>query len=344
MKKQGFEASLPEISLMLKTFDRDAAIAKRLLLSIANFNVDKIPVFIVCPRSDFDLFYGLVSEVDAQLVAEDSMSDEIFKSSEVSGLGSDVGFMNQQIYKLAFSNLGLCRYYLCLDSDAVFIRPFFKRDFIHERTNLPFLFQSEDRELRAEPSYVTTWESREVKLRKIQEVLRANAGDPLNAVHGFQVFSSAEIQSMMSWLRTNAQISSFKEMLSIAPYEFNWYTTFVRTHSSNYLTREPIFRTFHGPRDFTRALFFRLSEDDYSRGYVGVCVNGNFQHGRGSRLPLSLRSNASVVGGIYLSFGEIFRIARYSTGALIISLAVAAPKLGNRLILNLRRRFDSVAK
>ena len=335
---------MQEFSLMLKTFDRDAALAKRLLLSISKFNVDNIPVFIVCPRSDFDLFCGLVSEVDVQLVAEDSMSDEIFKSSEVSGLGSGVGFMNQQIYKLAFSNLGLCKYYLCLDSDAVFIRPFFKRDFIHERTNLPFLFQSEDRELRAERSYVTTWESREVELRKIQEVLRTNDGDPLKAVHGFQVFSSAEIQSMMSWLRTNAQISSFKEMLSIAPYEFNWYTTFVRTHSPNYLTREPIFRTFHGPRDYTRAMFFRLSEDDYSRGYVGVCVNGNFQHGRGSRLPLSLRSNASVVGGVYLSFGEIFRLAVYSIGALVIALAVAPLKLGNRLILILRRRFDSVAK
>jgi hypothetical protein len=83
--------------------------------------------------------------------------------------------------------------------------------------------------------------------------------------------------------------------------------------------------------------FFSLSESDYARGYVGVCVNGNSQHGRGSRVAMSLKSSAAVVGGVYLPLGENARLALRSLGALTISLAVAIPKVLNRAVIRLTR-------
>lgn len=316
----------------------------RLLKSIDQFNVDSLPIFLVCPSRDVQIFQQFSSTRNLRIVPEESMNTMLFTEQDPETKTGGVGYLNQQIFKLSFSTLGYSERYLCLDSDAVFVRPFSKWDFVNERTNLPYLFQSEDRELRIESSYFGSWESREVALRKIEDVLNVQPGDPFIAVHGFQVFSRQEIEAMMFWLRENAGILSFKEMLAVSQYEFNWYTTFVRNHSTQFVSREPIFKTFHSSREFAKALFFKVSEDDHSRGYVGVCVNGNFQHGRGTRLPLSLRSNASVVGAMYLSFGEIFRLSRDSTGALAIYLALAAPKLVNRLILYLKRRFDSAVK
>ena len=245
-----------DFSLMIKSYRRDFQMTARLLKSIETFNVDAIPVFLVCPAADAELFASLSPNGNLRVIAEESIQTLLFSETDPQTFGSGVGYMNQQVFKLAFSTLGHSKNYLCLDSDGTFLRPFTKLDFINERTNLPYLFQSEDRELRVEDSYVASWEPRREAFQRIESVLGAPAGDPFIAVHGFQVFSSLEIASMMSWLASNSEIGSFKDMLSVSGYEFNWYTTWVRTHSTQFVAREPIFKTFHGSREFARSLFF----------------------------------------------------------------------------------------
>lgn len=309
--------------------------AKRLLLSIEEFNVERIPLFIVCPKDDFELFEVLAPELNAELVAEESFDEPVFSASEIMSSDSGVGFMNQQIYKMAFAELNLAEHYLCLDSDAVFVRPFYMKDFIHEKTGVPYLFQTEDRELRADWSYRDTWQSRDLWLRAIDKVMKAETGEPPLAIHGFQVFTRSEILAMMQWLLENSGIRSFKEMLTVAPYESNWYTTWVRTHSTKFISREPIFRTFHGSRDLARSLYFNLGESDYARGYVGVCVNGNFQHGRGVRAPLSLETSPAILAGVYLPVNETVRLALNAFGALGLSLMLLVPRLIRRALIRM---------
>jgi hypothetical protein len=326
-----------EFSLIVVTYRRDLEMTRRLVESIARFNVDSLPVFLICPDSDIDLFQQKLPNENLRFIAEDSIETTLFDENDPETFESGVGYMNQQIFKLAFSTLGLSDIYLCLDSDVVFTRPFTKWDFINQRTNFPYLFQSEDRELQSDHTYLSSWDSREAALRRIEVVVGAPKEDPFIAVHGFQVFSTREIRSMTAWLATNSHLRTFKEMLAVSGYEFNWYTTWVRTHSSDFIPREPIFKTFHTPRELFQSLLFQVSEEDYARGYVGVCVNGNFQHGRGTLLPLSLRSNPAIVGGVYLSFGEIFRIAFTSMAAIFVAHGAVAARLINQVLAKARK-------
>jgi len=329
-----------DFSLLIVTYRRDIEMTERLVKSLQRYNLDSLPVFLVCPSSDIELFRLTLSMNNIKFVAEESIGVPVFDKSDPQTFSSGAGYLNQQIFKLAFSTLGLSDRYLCLDSDVVFVRPFTKWDFINRRTDYPYLFQSEDRELQAESSYSDSWILRKTALQRIECVLNTSESDPFIAVHGFQVFSTREIRSMLSWTSKHSQLSSFKDLISMSGYEYNWYTTWVRTYSSEFVSREPIIKTFHTPREFSKALLFEISEDDYAHGYVGVCVNGNFQHGRGARYPLSLRSNPAMVSGVYLSFFENLRLASISFAGLLVAAFVAGPRTLYRILIKVRRKRE----
>lgn len=312
--------------LMLKTHRRDSVMAKNLLQSITKFNRDHIPVYLLAPESDFEFFKSFIASGEVLFVPEESIQESIFSVAE---LGNQAGYMNQQIYKLGFASLGLAKSYLCLDSDAAFVRDFFIHDFIDQPSQIPFTFMLSDAELMAEDAYYhSVFVPRSEDIQKIYEAVGLPPGAQFMTIHGFQILQSELLDEMESTLFPRLAIGNFKEMLEIVGYEFNWYTQWARVSEIPFLSREPVFKTFHSGREFVRSLYFRMGSEQYGRGYVGVCINSNFQHGRGHRAPLTLSSNTSITSGIYLSFTENLRLLAYSLGAVAVSLVFQFARAG----------------
>ena len=120
---------MKDIVLYCKSYRKDFLRLKRLLQSVSAFNVDQIPFYISTPNADRELLIELIGGEGYQWVADESIIQanlNLKKGIEENTSGS----LTQQIIKSEFWRLGLCENYVCLDSDCIFIKDFFKADFL----------------------------------------------------------------------------------------------------------------------------------------------------------------------------------------------------------------------
>lgn len=115
--------------LYCKSYLTDLKRAVRLAKSITQFNADNIRFFLSTPRSDVPLFREHVAGLNVEVI-DDELIVKRNPQLDFERIKSLPGSISQQIIKSEFWRLGLSDTYLCLDSDAVFIRPFYRRDFL----------------------------------------------------------------------------------------------------------------------------------------------------------------------------------------------------------------------
>lgn len=152
---------------MLKTYRGDLEFADRLISSYHKHNRDDIPICIVVPQLDLPLFRHFES-MNVTLIPEESIPTRLAPQSSNP---RDSGYINQQVLKLAFYRLGIADNYMCLDSDALFIRDFGFEDFLHP-DGLPYQVLVEDKLLKCDPDYFKThWAARSKNLDEIAAVL-----------------------------------------------------------------------------------------------------------------------------------------------------------------------------
>ncbi len=116
-------------ALYCKSYSTDLRRVVRLAQSIQVHNAEKLPFCVSVPKADHALFKEHLSGLDVDLLAD----EDILQASRP-GVAEQVshmpGYLAQQVVKSEFWRLGLCQAYLCLDSDAFFIRPIRVSDFI----------------------------------------------------------------------------------------------------------------------------------------------------------------------------------------------------------------------
>lgn len=116
-------------ALYCKSYRTDLRRVLRLAQSIQQHNVEQIPFYVSVPRADLPLFQEHLGPGMAELLAD----EDILQASRP-GVAEQVarlpGYLAQQVVKSEFWRLGHARAYLCLDSDAFFIRPIHQSDFI----------------------------------------------------------------------------------------------------------------------------------------------------------------------------------------------------------------------
>lgn len=121
-------SALPLV-LYCKSYSTDLKRVRRLAESIAKHNQQSIPFYVSCPDVEIPLFQGYLSGLNVHLLAD----SEILKASpriRLEQVQRMPGSQAQQVIKSEFWRLGLSTRYVCLDSDAVFIRPFGVEDFL----------------------------------------------------------------------------------------------------------------------------------------------------------------------------------------------------------------------
>lgn len=120
---------MKEIVLYCKSYRKDFLRLKRLLNSIDQFNIDRIPFYISTPAGDRELLIHLVGDQGYEWVSDES----IIAANPLTPAGVEKnksGSLIQQVVKSEFWRLGISANYVCLDSDCVFIKDFYTSDFL----------------------------------------------------------------------------------------------------------------------------------------------------------------------------------------------------------------------
>jgi len=120
---------LKDFVLYCKSYRNDFLRLKRLLTSIEQFNVEKIPFYISTPKADKDFLSEVLGKEGYLWVADEEIITANPKFS-IEKYQTMSGGQSQAIIKSEFWRLNLAKNYLCLDSDCVFIRSFSKGNFI----------------------------------------------------------------------------------------------------------------------------------------------------------------------------------------------------------------------
>ena len=290
---------MTELALLVKSYREDFDYAERLIRSINAHNADALPVFIVVPETDLAQF-GVFATENITVLSENLFAEHLVHQETA---GFRPGYINQEIIKLAFWELGVCDNYFCVDSDAEFIRDFTRADFM-AAPGIPFTFLTEDRELIAEPEYFyDTWQNRMKSLDRIKSEI-GYQGRWLLTVHGHAVFSATVLQSFVTEFLAPRGWDN-KDALAISPYEPTWYNTWLlHTGVIEIIPREPIVKTFHNSIQHLDYVLREVNTKDLARGYIAVVVNSNYSRGDG---VLSLTSSPTQLMASYVSFGDLFR-------------------------------------
>ena len=264
---------------MLKTYSNDFKYVEIFIKSFNTYNTDDIMLYILVPENDNVLFSQFRSPT-VVVLSEEAIPVPYFESpvGEIS-----MGYLNQQIVKLAFWKLGLCENYLCLDSDAVFIRDFGLSDFLTP-DGQPYTVLIEDNDLQSDPEYyVTQWQERTKSLQKIQKFLGLADDLRLLTCHGFQIFSASVLVQMEIEI-LNKQNINYVDLLTISPYEFSWYNYFLQRQNVKIYTREPLFKCYMSPMQLIRDQIAGVTPQDLAHGYLGLVLNSNL--GESRQIPL----------------------------------------------------------
>ena len=283
--------------MLLKSYGRDFAYAQRMVESFHRHNVEGLSLFVVAPESELSQFNELASET-VTVVSESLLSDHLV-TEPVNGYRT--GYINQEIVKLAFWELGHLDNYFCVDSEAVFIRDFGFADFMVDSTT-PYTVLVEDKDLKSEPRYYREhWIGREEQIRKIAELL--DYSDPvLRTCHGHQVFSATVLKSVVEdYLKPRNW--SYRDALAESPYEFSWYNFWLqKTRVIPIHQREPFVKVFHNEDQHIDAIARGITMDDLARSYLAVVINSNFSRDVGMISPHASKPEAIAP---YLSYGEL---------------------------------------
>jgi len=264
---------MDKLCIFLKTYNKDFLRAKNLIESILKFNVDKIPVWIACPKSDLNEFRSLELASWINCLAEEDIPVTLTKEKEN---GIEPGYINQEILKLGFAELNLSEHYFCVDSDGIFLRKFTIEDFLNSES-VPKMVLVQDKELIIDNFYYERhWKKREIELKKIEKVMfNNNENRVIKTCHNFQVFTNAYLERFkLEILEENSW--DYLQCVLIAPYEFSWYNYFVQSRNLPHIAVEPYFKMIHTLEQFLTMKISGISADSISRGYMGVVVNSNF--------------------------------------------------------------------
>ena len=261
---------MKDFVLYCKSYSRDFLRLKRLLESVSQFNTDHLDFYISTPKSDKGLLEevlgqdGYIWVADEEIVAANPMAD--FAQYQVMS-----GGLSQQIIKSEFWRLGFAENYLCLDSDSLFIRKFYKSDFM-SGDGTPYTVLHQNKELfqlaanRGE-------EKIERDLRGEAERVKAlfdRQGPNFYCAPSPFIWSAKVWQSLEREYLNPKGISMWALISPQLPETLIYGEALLKYRAIPLIAIEPLFRTYH--YDWQYFLMRRLGETktNVAQNYLGI--------------------------------------------------------------------------
>lgn len=264
-------------SLYCKSYSNDLRRVVRLAQSVQQYNREELPFYVSVPEAELPLFQQYLTGLSVNLIAD----EDILKASprinreQVQRMS---GSMAQQVIKSEFWRMGLCTTYLCLDSDAVFIRSFGIADFM-AADGTPYTMLDEAHDLMEDALY-----------QKRERVVRAfNAeADRVQQLFGREgrrysfgpfplVWHSAVWQSLdANYLQPKNM--SFADAIELAPVESRWYGEALLAYQAiRLLPCQALFKVYHYAWQYDQSRRRGLHESHFSHFYCGVIYQSSWE-------------------------------------------------------------------
>lgn len=261
-------------ALYCKSYRTDLKRVLRLARSVQRFNVEKLPFYISVPQEDRALFSEQLAGLDLHLLTDES----IVEASPAIGLQqvqSLAGSVSQQVIKAEFWRLGLAESYLCLDSDAFFIRPFTQSEFL-AADGTPYTMMDEGHDLleaalaQGRPRIVTAFSEEAALLQaRFERVGRRYSFGPFPLVWHRAVWQSLETHYLAP------RSMNLADAITQAPIESRWYGEALLAYKAiALLPCQAMFKVYHYAWQLDRE---RLSQEELAQLYCGVIYQSSWE-------------------------------------------------------------------
>lgn len=262
------------LSLYCKSYRTDLFRTIRLARSIELFNSEKIPFFVSVPNSDAQLFRDHLEEFNVQVLEDKAiLSSTSYGAS--AALDSLPGHITQQIVKSEYWRLNISSSYVCLDSDAIFIRPFGIKDFLWQQ-NVPYTVIDEAQEhleacLTSRKDAI--FNNFQLEAKTVQTLLgrhgRTYAFGPFPLVWHRDVWESLEQRYLIP------QGMNLMEAIQKSPLESRWYgEALLKFQAIPLVPCQPLFKVYHYAWQLDRS---SATKEQLAKIYCGVIYQSSWE-------------------------------------------------------------------
>lgn len=263
-----------ELALFIKTYRPDFVPFCRLLASIRQYNVDRIPVLISVNNRDYHFFKRRLRLTDGiHLVRDQELCPYQIKD----------GWRYQQLVKMHFYKSGFARYYVSLDSDAFFIRDFHASDFVNQ--GVPYLIKHGSEEyiaaLQAHQHDTDTLFFKE-SLRAVKTYFKSTDTALYDYGPSPYIWDAQVWRSLLeTYILPETPLTLFRHLDALyLPSENALYGEYVNlTGHSHYRARGPLFWVYHFDFQYFSEPSLRMDDliEKYrAQGYLGIIIQSNF--------------------------------------------------------------------
>jgi len=263
---------MEKIILYIKTYRPDFERVQNLMASIERFNTDAIPVFISVNDPDYKYFRDHLGGAFT-----------LFRDSDLVKSKMKDGWRLQAIVKPHLYRANICENYLCVDSDAEFIRPFQRSDFMYN-DETPYTIMHENKAFM---------EMLELIGKDSTNIFHVNALNAIRARFGTHgktwdygpnphLWSTKVWQHFIEvWLaEQNHSFESFyREMeLTALPHEAAIYGEYLlKTRLIDIIPVEGFFKVYHYKEQFELEKPFHDIER-LKKNYMGIIMQSNWNN------------------------------------------------------------------
>lgn len=269
-----------KIVLFCKSYEKDMLRARRLAESVQRFNADNIPFYISVPAFELNRFKECFDGIPCQFMTDEEILDKSYRVHGPLPKGYPPELL-QQLVKLEFWRMGLCKNYVWIDSDSYFIKTFRIDDFFYD-ANTPYTLQHDTQDLFdfakriKNKKIIHDFEKMAIHFQKLFH----RSGPLYNFGCSPLIWSCKVLESLNNdYLKPNS-ITIF-DLLKEYDSEMQLYGEYLM-FSKVIPIRPigPIFKIYHYAEQFFEAQMQGESEFSLSPKYLGVVIQSNW-----ARLP-----------------------------------------------------------
>ena len=279
---------LKDFALYCKSYRNDFLRLKRLLDSIRKWNADQLPFYISTPREDQETLFKVLGNQGSYIWVADE--DIVLANSRANLEKYQLmpGGLSQAIVKSEFWRLGLVENYLCLDSDCVFIRPFFKSDFLSSE-GVPYTVLHQNKELfqiATDRGHDKVEKELSLEAKRVKTLFGRNGPNFYCAPAPF-IWSAKVWQSLEKEYLEPRGISLWDLVDSDHPETLIYGEALLKYHAIPLIAIEPLFRIYH--YDWQYFLMKRIGETEakVANHYLGIIYQSTFLAKSASILRIS---------------------------------------------------------
>jgi len=261
---------MTSLALYCKSYSTDLLRVTRLLQSIERFNTDQLPLYVSVPESDLTLFREHLGTTRAQLISDESIL-EASPRIDPAQLRRMHGAVAQQIIKSEFWRLGLTDAYVCLDSDAIFIRPFNAHDFLAP-DGYPYTVLDEAHDLLEAAMQHGRFRIVEAFIRESALVQKLFARPGRNYSFGpFPLVWHRKVWESLDSSYLQPRSMSFADAITQAPIESRWYGEALLAYQAIPLHPcQALFKVYHYAWQLDQETRRGVTQEQLAQLYCGV--------------------------------------------------------------------------